>query len=345
MQFSTSRKLNAAALALALASAGACVDGTPLMPGVEDPPAVASRAMQCQVDVRAETMACTTSDPSQNRLSIAANRIVGGQDVYVKLTSTGASYDAGTEIFQINVTVQNLTQAALGTSDGSTVDGVNVFFSQGPIAFPSGSVTVANATGTAFFTDPDQPYFHYAQILQPYEISNALSWQFNVAPTVTNFTFLMYVSAPQPDEMMPLLDRVWQGNTSSDWAVAANWRDGLVPDSANAVAVPSDSLMVGTFAPALTADAELTHLRVGSSNTLDLAGFTLTAWGNVDAPGAITNGVLHLGGPTSLLRGNVPAVVVNAATRLQGATVASGPVSVSDGSLTVSGTPLSISVP
>ncbi|HLM67431.1 MAG TPA: hypothetical protein VK358_07890, partial [Longimicrobium sp.] len=107
----------------------ACVDGTPLSPTIQDAPVVAIPAMQCLVDVEREQVTCTPPDPAQSQLAIAANRMIGGQDVYVRLSNSGNSYDAGAEIFQTDVTVQNLLQAPLGTSDGTTVDGVKLFFS------------------------------------------------------------------------------------------------------------------------------------------------------------------------------------------------------------------------
>jgi hypothetical protein len=344
--YTSSRSYPGRGLALLLLSvlASACVD-VPTMPSPQDPATVAVPALQCNVNVQAETLTCTAPDPARLNHAIAANRIVGGQDVNVKLSGSGISYDAGTEIFSLNVTVQNLMRQAIGTPDGSTVQGVRIFFAQGPTAYPGGTVTVANPSGTAFFTEPDQTYFEYAQILQPYEISSPLTWMFNMPAGVAGFTFVVYVSAPMPNEMLTLLDRVWTGAADNAWLNTGNWRDGLVPDSASAVSVPPDSLLAGSSTPTLSADAQLTHLRVGGGSVLNLGGYTLTAWGNVDAPGTISGGVLRLGGPTSLLRGQVPSLIVNAATELQGSTVASGAVSIA-GSMTILGsTPLTISIP
>lgn len=335
----------AAGLLLLPVLATACVDGSPTMPAPQGPPVVAMPAMQCEVNVQAETLHCTAPSDSRARSAISANRIFGGQDRNVKFTSSGASYDSGTEIFRVNVTVQNLLQAALGTTDGSTVNGVSIFFWEEIVAYPTGIVTVANATGTGFFTDPDQPYFLYPQILQPFEISASQPWDFNVPNEVTRFTFIVYVSAPQADEMMPMLGHVWRGSTSTGWFTGSNWSVGTAPDSASTVAVPPDSMVTGTFMPALTADAQLTHLRVGGGSTLSLGGFTLTAWGNVDAPGTISGGTLRVTGANALLRGGLPSLVVTGAARLQGAAKTSAAVSISGGSLSVSGNPLTISIP
>jgi hypothetical protein len=326
--------------------AAACVDGSPTLPTPQNPASVAIPALQCNVNVQAQTLTCTAPDPTPLGNAIAANRIVGGQDVNVKLTGSDITYDSQTEIFSLNVTVQNLMRQAIGTPDGSTVQGVRIFFAQGPTAYPSGTVTVANPSGTAFFTEPDQTYFEYMQILQPYEISSPLTWMFNMPAGVSGFTFVVYVSAAMPNEMLTLLDRVWTGASDNAWLNTGNWRNGLLPDSASSVSIPPDSMLAGSSTPTLSADAQLTHLGVGFGSVLNLSGYTLTAWGNVDAPGTISGGVLRLGGPTSLLRGRVPSLIVNAPTELQGSTVASGAVSVSDASLVVTGSaPLSISLP
>lgn len=332
------------ALLLLSLIAAACTD-SPTMPRPVQPASVAIPALQCDVNAQAATMTCTAPDPGPLNQAISANRIIGGQDINVKLVGSGISYDAGTEIFSLNVTVQNLMRQAIGTPDGSTLQGVRIFLAQGPTAYPTGTVTPFNASGTAFFTEPEQTYFEYLQILEPYEISTPLTWMFNMPAGVNGFTFVVYVSAPLPNEMIPLLDRVWTGAAGAAWLNTGNWRDGVVPDSASAVAVPADSMLAGNSTPTLSADAQLTHLRVGAGSVLDLDGYTLTAWGNVDAPGTISDGVLRLGGPTALLRGELPSLVVNAATVLQGSTRASGAVSVTS-SLAVPGSaPLSISIP
>lgn len=303
-------------------------------------------ALQCTVDVPLAEVTCTEPEAVQSRYAIAANRMIGGQDVYVKLVASGIQYDAGTEIFQMNVTVQNLLAAPLGTTNGVDVDGVRLFFFSGPTvsAGGSGDVTVYNPTGYAFFTDVNQPYFQYSQILQPYEISAPLTWQFSTPPTATRFTFVVYVSAPQADENLPLLDRVWLGGTDTEWTNAANW-DGGVPISTSTVAIRPDSLFAGVM-PALSADAEVAYLLVGGGSTLTLNGFTMTSSGTVDAPGAIAGGLVRMTGAGSKLRGTVPSLQLTGGVRLQGATRATGAVSVSDGSLTVSGSnPLTISLP
>ena len=89
----------------------------------------------------------------------------GPNGTYIRLTSSNASYNAGTEIFSVDVTVQNLMNEAIGTPDGVTPDpeghprvlhgGADL-----PPAEP-GEVTVANADGTDVL-HRDQPAFLHA---------------------------------------------------------------------------------------------------------------------------------------------------------------------------------------
>ncbi len=126
--------------------------------------------------------------------------ILGGQGMYVQLRSSNVSYDASTQIFRADVTVQNLTALNLGTPDGSTVTGVKVFFHSGPtVTSGAGTVTVANADGTGTFTGTDQPYFLYNEILPTGQVSSGKTWQWSVPSTVAFFTFQVLVDAAVQD--------------------------------------------------------------------------------------------------------------------------------------------------
>jgi hypothetical protein len=122
--------------------------------------------------------------------------IIGGQNANVKLTSSNVSYNSGTEIFQFNVTVQNLMNEAIGTPDGTVADpdGIQVFFNSGPTATSgSGEITVANADGTGTFTNTNQPYFAYHQILAKNAVSSAKTWQLQMPASVGTFSFTLFV--------------------------------------------------------------------------------------------------------------------------------------------------------
>jgi alpha-tubulin suppressor-like RCC1 family protein len=125
---------------------------------------------------------------------VRADVSVGNQNHYVRLTSSNVLVVADT--FSVDVTVQNLLQQALGTTDGTTLNaaGVRVFFS----VAPTDGVTILNADGTGTFTASNQPYFEYDQVLQPAQISSAKTWRF-VLNGATGFTFEVYVNAEVPD--------------------------------------------------------------------------------------------------------------------------------------------------
>lgn len=331
------------AVAAALLLAGACTDSpvAPISPPEPGPAGVT--ALECSVQVQDGTFSCESPAPATGGAS--ANKIMGGQERYVRLAGSGAAFDAGTQLFTLNVTVQNMLRQAIGTPDGVAVEGVMVFFDGNVVVTGgTGSVEVANEDGEAFFMAADQPYFLYNQILQPYEISAPRSWLFQLTSGVTSFRFQVYISAPMPDESGSMLDAVWNGSDGSAWTDARNWTGGIVPDAASTVQIPADSLFTGAQ-PVLSADAELTHLRVGLGSSLDLGTYTLTASGNVDATGALQNGTVVLEGTGAMLNGSLPSVRVTGSVELQGSTVASGAVSIQDGALNLAGRPLSIQVP
>lgn len=322
---------------LPLIAAG-CTDALPTTPTPQDMPRVGIPALQCMVDVQdGGTLSCTAPDPVIQGQAIAANRLLGGQDVYVKLTSTGAQYDEGAGVFKIDVTLQNLLSAPFGTSDGVTINGVQVFFTEGPnVISGTGEVTLINAL-TGIITGPNQSYFLYNEILDPYEISDSQPWRFSVPSTVDRFTFGVYVYGPQADESLPPLDDVWGGSISTAWADAGNW-GGSVPDSASTAVIPAASTIPGAFMPVLAANAAVTNLRVATGSTLSLGGNTLTAWGNVEVTGSIATGTLRMRGPSALLRGSVGDLQVGGTLTLQGTTQVTGKVTVEAGGLLIAST-------
>jgi hypothetical protein len=295
--------------------------------------------MNCSADMRARTLTCKPADilgPD----GIQTTRIVGGQDTYVKLASSGTGYDNGTEVFQTNVTVQNLLQAAIGSPDGTTIEGVQVFFQSGPtVTSGSGAVSILNASGVGTFTASNQPYFQYSEILEPYEISAPANWQFHADASVLTFSFQVYVAGSMVNESIPPLDAVWTGAVSTDWFTAGNWQNNAVPTGTSVVAVPLTAQN-----PVLTADATAAYLRVGTGSGLDLGGFVLTVAGNLDATGTMSNGRVVLTGTDVKLNGNLPAVNITGSASLQGSARTSGAVSVT-GSLAVKDRALSIQIP
>jgi hypothetical protein len=157
-------------------------------------PSNALAKMVCRGDVRARTVSC---DEPQTPAGIRPV-IIGGQNVYVKLASSGTAYNAGTGVFSTNVTVQNLVAQALGTTTGVDDDSLRVFFSQEPVATgagDNGSITVANPSGHNTFLTGNVPYFAYPGPLAQNATTPSVPWQFQMSGTVTTFAFTVYVNA------------------------------------------------------------------------------------------------------------------------------------------------------
>jgi hypothetical protein len=114
----------------------------------------------------------------------------------VQLASSNISYDQGTDIFQVDVTVQNLLNEAIGTRDGTTPDppGIMVFFLEDPASQDAGPVSVDNPDGTEVFTAPGQAYFRYNEVLQKNQVSPAKTWRFNVPDGVSSFNFVVAIA-------------------------------------------------------------------------------------------------------------------------------------------------------
>ncbi|HEV7590784.1 MAG TPA: hypothetical protein VGO40_21925, partial [Longimicrobium sp.] len=144
---------------------GACSDGgdpvAAITPAAPEPLLVQS--VLCNGDVRAGTVRCGgTALPSSARGYI----LVGGQGLYVQLTSSNVVVSPG--VFSFDVTVQNLIPQRMGTTDGTTADaaGVRVLFASGPVVTSgSGNLSVANPDGVGAYTAASQPYFQYSGAL------------------------------------------------------------------------------------------------------------------------------------------------------------------------------------
>lgn len=120
------------------------------------------------------------------------------------VTSSNVVYGVDS-IFSFDVTVKNKIQQTLGTTDGTNPDpaGVRIFFQNGPtVTGGSGTITVPNASGSAAFTAANQLYFEYSGgtlggdgVLTTGETSGAVNWHLKMPPSVTNFSFTVFVSA------------------------------------------------------------------------------------------------------------------------------------------------------
>ena len=124
--------------------------------------------------------------------------LLGGENTYIRVDAVNPTYDAASETYQVNVTLRNLIEQALGTSDGTNVDpeGIKLFFQNGPVAtVGTGTITVLG-DGVGTFTATGQPYFQLNAMVAPFATSSARAWQFRMPATVTAFEYTVYVSAP-----------------------------------------------------------------------------------------------------------------------------------------------------
>jgi hypothetical protein len=106
--------------AFAATFATACSD----RPGPVGPSAPSAQVLTCLADLRSHTLTCAASGAASGASKVSADLVLGGQGIYVALRSGNVSYNSGTEIFQADVTMQNLTALPLS--------GVKVFFCSGP---------------------------------------------------------------------------------------------------------------------------------------------------------------------------------------------------------------------
>ncbi|HEX6574516.1 MAG TPA: hypothetical protein VF042_06050 [Gemmatimonadaceae bacterium] len=337
-----------AAAASALVAA-ACSESLPTQPEIGAPgignPVERSLALaDCTVDVRAATLACTDARSVPQSNGVRASILLGSQDVFVRLTSSGTAYDESSDVFRSDLVVQNLIKQMIGTTDGVSASGVKVFFHTAPtVTSGTGAVTLINADGVDTFTGAGQAYYNYAEILEPYQLSQSKEWKFDVPGTVNTFAFQLLISTDVPDESLSYLDKVWTGAAGTAWENASNWNTA-VPDSLSTVAVPPAALLTSGNQPVLAASTVVENLRVGAGSSLDLGANLLRVWGNLDLPGMITNGSVRLTGADTYLGGSLDKLEVAGSVVLQRAVKATGPVSVT-GTLAVKNQTLTIALP
>lgn len=152
-------------------------------------------AVRCTFDTTNPFADCTsigTPDP----VTSGYNKILGEQYSNLVIQTANTVYNPGTEIFQFDTTVQNLTSNSFGSINGVDLDpaGVKLFVQETDVQGGTGSINIANQDGNSFFTRPDQPYFQYNQMLAKDEVSAAKTLQLIVPNTVTSFTVDFLVS-------------------------------------------------------------------------------------------------------------------------------------------------------
>jgi hypothetical protein len=188
-----------------------------------DPPQSPGKTIQnvvgCRVEVATGITRCEPLSPDGKPLDVALNLIPDAQ--WMVQTEPGA-YTPADSTYRLSLRVTNDTETALGTLDGTQVTGLKVFLpvrAMGyarqpgntsdpfgmlipPIQNTNNTVHARNPDGVASFTAEGQPYWHYPQILQPWESTEWKEWQFTVDPGVAYFYFAVsiftHVAGEQP---------------------------------------------------------------------------------------------------------------------------------------------------
>jgi hypothetical protein len=207
-----------AAVPVALALLAACADlpTAPSAPVPAPPDGAFQTELTCTAGVSAGRVSCASNaadgDDARPRL------IIGGQNVYVRLEATGATYTPADSIFQIDVTVENLMTQVFGSPDGFTDTGLTVFFYTGPdVTAGSGSVSVDNEDGNDIFLTAPTPYFTYGGGLYTWDVSEAKPWRFKTDPEVETFQFKVFVQGQLPHEESLLLFQPWYQDPDEEY--------------------------------------------------------------------------------------------------------------------------------
>lgn len=190
------------------------------------PVPAAAEQLTCRADVSAGTLECGAATGASRSPGV---EMFGEQGVKVGLRSSNNSWNGTSHVFTTDVSVQNEAALAMGTADGVTKDsgGIKVFFLAQP-AGDVGNVSVLNPTGTATFTASNQPYFKYDTLLTSQQVSNSQTWQFQLDPSTTSFTFQVLVSAELPNTGAILHWAEEPGVNPTNWEGISGWgTDGL----------------------------------------------------------------------------------------------------------------------
>ena len=165
----------------------------------------------CRVEVATGNTQCETLTPEGQPAGSASLNLIPDAQWMVE-TEAGA-YTPADSTYRFNLRVTNDTETALGTPDGTQVTGLKVFLPVRvmgyarqpgntsdpfgilipPIQNTNNTVHARNPDGVASFTAEGQPYWHYPQILQPWESTDWKEWQFTVDPGVGYFYFAVSI--------------------------------------------------------------------------------------------------------------------------------------------------------
>lgn len=341
---------------LALTGAAACVDSrTPVNPepGGGGPPTgpighpVTVQALQCSASRQSLTVSCAS--PTAAADGVNADILVGGQGVYVQVTSSNVAYNDGTGQFTFDVTLQNLIEQPMGTVDGSTPDpnGIRVYFHQAPTVTDGTGTASVVPDGFANFTAAGQAYYQFNSVLPQGATSAADTWTIITPPTVNTFQFVLYVSAPVqfPDGYITLNDNL-PGTTFGNLGPGATEQLTAVSKSAVGNAIPGTTVTFATTdgdCASVTAGGLVTGVRAATCQITATDGtragsltFTVTGGGRVwtgAGANALWSNPLNWAGNLTPASVDTAIIPVTGNDPVLDADVSIGGVQVADGAL------------
>ncbi|HWV58519.1 MAG TPA: hypothetical protein VNZ57_13780 [Longimicrobiales bacterium] len=192
----------------------------PDAPGPSNPTSVV-QALSCTVDVEPRvSFSCQPTGGMSYKGE--APLIVGGQGTYLQVANDSVSRTGDVvTIYGVSVTNRMLQRLGTALDLPPAEGGIRVFFEQ----LPDNEVVVGNPDGTSAFTASGQPYFLYADTLDPLQTTAKKHWQFDLSadPGVTGFSFGLLVQGAIPNEQGVLVaDTVKVGSSTWNavWAVS-----------------------------------------------------------------------------------------------------------------------------
>jgi hypothetical protein len=223
-----------------------------------------------------------------------------------------------------------------------------------PVQYEYGWATVSDAALVLRATEASSPLTAAVKDMSGADVPDAVTWSSSndavatvdpstgvvtgVARGTATITATSSVKSQRTGSTTVSVGALWTGAESSSWSSPGNWLDAVVADSTYDAIIPAST----PNTPTLTADATLLTLDAGSN--VDLGGFTLQLKGTLEGSGTVSNGTLLFRGTE--IQGNVPSLSISSSVSIEGPTKSSGPVTIQNGSLTISdGHPLTIAIP
>ena len=190
---------------LLVAAVVACTEEAPTRPEDQDAvksvrdPALQVVLLSCVASKSELTVTCSPPQiPGRDHDGPVMDIIYGGQNMFVTVASSNVAYNNVTGRFTFDVTLKNLLQQPIGTTDGTTPapTGIRAFFASGPTVTAGSGVCAVLPDGFGTFTGGGQSYYQYDQVLALNQTSAPKQWTIIISPTVDTFTFLLLISAP-----------------------------------------------------------------------------------------------------------------------------------------------------